>query len=709
MSSIEIAGNLYTIKYIHDGEEIFQELQNKKPTFFTYDVETTGLHVKADRPFMGGICFDREVYLFDTTYDILRWFPKWQSCVKFVLNHNICFDLNMTANIIGEDFMRFGNYMDSMLLVRLSTETKSARRGGISLKLKSLGAKFIDPHANRYELSLKQELKVLNKERNKMKKVYLKEVGLTVKAFNEIKEEDYDSELIEVLEQWNEDYPSASYDQVSLEVLHPYLAVDVILPQLLAEKCFPIIKERKHSKVLIEESKLIPIVVRMARVGMKVDKEYLLKSKKVLTDEIDRLYKELWSIMGDEIKVGQHKRIKEYYLIKGITLAKSDSDHLSQVGDRESQLIIKLRTLDKWRSTYIDKILRDSKHDGRFYSMLQAFSTASGRFSGDSQQFPKFPLMREDNEEEELYNPRRAFLGEWVFADFSQQELRVACHYALQLGVEDFNLFRAYMPYKCFHYMTGEPYVKETSDWHEIRPEFTIEQLDKQMKEAGDKDPRNENAARKYGWSVWCTEAGEVWRPTDLHSSTAKKTLELLGLDIKEGDKEWKKWRGMAKTTNFGKLYGAMPKALVEQLKVEYEIAQALSDGYYEAFPSLKVYADKIDVAMRAKGYVSNLYGRCYYMNDSRDFYIAGNSIIQGSCASDVKSKMVRIDEYLYEVKAKTEMVLTIHDEIVFTKVEGEEHIIDHVVKNIMEDSNNLLVPLVSEVETTITSWAEKC
>lgn len=741
--NITVGGKTFSIKHIHSGEELFQILCREKPKLLTYDVETTGLHVLADKPFKGAVCFKNQVYIFDTTYDILRWLPRWFQETKYAVGHNMPFDLNMTANVIGTDFLkdRSIKYLDTMNLVSLASDTQSERRGGTSLKLKKLGVDYIDPNANQWEVALKAHLKELKSQQNKMltaairgvekpnqeehmpvaltkngKPRKIKPKKYTRKEFDALqKEGNLPPELEEVYNDWLADYKEPTYDDVPPEILDPYLAVDVILTLLLAYKCLPIIKARGQMDAMELERKIIPIVVRMARIGLDVDHEYMEESKVVLQGYIERFYKELWSITephGYKFGSGQSKVILEYYKnVKGIQLESSDSHHLEDMNDRESYLIMKLRTFEKWLSTYIEKIKRDTEYDGRFYSLFQPFKAVTGRFSGDAQQFPKFPL-RDDDTGEVIYNPRRAFKGHWVFADFSQQELRVACHYAYSLyksghGVEDMNLFRAYMPYKCKHYKTGEIYDKAKHDWAELRDDFTMEQLDAQMTADGESDPRNRTNATKYGWSVWVTENGEYWKPTDLHSATAESAISLLGLNISRHDKEFKKWRNMAKTVNFGKLYGATWKAIKKNLKVDEDTAKALDEGYYRAFPSLKVYAEQIEKQMKKRGYVNNLYNRKYYMIDPSDFYRAANMIIQGSCAYDVKAKMIKIQDYLDEVGAKTQIVLTVHDEIVYTKVAGEEHIIQHCVA-IMENSDNLLVPLVSEQEVTETTWADK-
>lgn len=734
---ITIAKKTYTIKSIHDGADLFQILASRKPKLMTYDTETTGLHVMADKPFKGAVCFNNEVYVFDTTYDILRWFPRWCKEVKVLVGHNLPFDLNMTANIIGEEAaLESDNFMDTQATVLLASEAVSERRGGIDLKLKKLAVQYIDPNANQYELAVKKWMKKADNDANKILTAMIKGVvisnqeikyGKTGKPlkpktytrtlFDEmLKANELTPELQELYDAWKEDYPPVTYDDVPDEIMLPYLAVDVILTQLLAEKTLPIVVNNNQEKAMEFENKIIPVVVRMARVGLDVDRTYLEESRVRMVAAIEKCYKELWSItekLGFKFNVGQHPTVKKYYESKGIHLESSDSDHLKKVGDRESQLITRLRTLEKWLSTYIDKILRDSEYDGKFYTLLRPFKAVSGRFSGDAQQFPKFPLKDDDGTI--IFESRRAFKGEWVFQDFSQVELRVAGHWTTFFGYDE-NLCKAYMPYQCKHYVTGIEYdptnyaTRET--WKDKRPEFTWEQLDVQMKEAGDNDPRNDSAAVKYGWSVWVDpKTNDYWRQTDLHQATADEAVNYL---VTNGHQEIadshskKEWRQLGKRANFLLLYQGTVKALMEAIGVDEITAQALYNGFKASFPGLDTYAKMVTKQMNKRGYCVNPFGRRYYLSDPSQFYCIANYMIQGTCAYDLKDKMIRIDDFLMTSGAKTRMVLCVHDEIIFTKVAGEEHIIEQCVA-IMEDSSLLNMPLVSEKEVTNTYWSEKC
>ena len=168
-----------------------------------------------------------------------------------------------------------------------------------------------------------------------------------------------------------------------------------------------------------------------------------------------------------------------------------------------------------------------------------------------------------------------------------------------------------------------------------------------------------------------------------------------------------KEWRQLGKRANFLLLYQGTIKALIPALKVNEETATALYNGFKTAFPGLVKYGQMIDRQMNRRGYCVNPFGRRYYLSDPRQFYCIANYMIQGTCAYDLKSKMIKIDDYLMSIGAKTRMVLCVHDEIVFTKVPGEEHIIEKCVE-IMEDSRLLNIPLVSEKEVTETYWSDK-
>ena len=96
-----------------------------------------------------------------------------------------------------------------------------------------------------------------------------------------------------------------------------------------------------------------------------------------------------------------------------------------------------------------------------------------------------------------------------------------------------------------------------------------------------------------------------------------------------------------------------------------------------------------------------------YYLNDINKAYTLANYLIQGTCADMMKEAMIRIYEYLKEQKCKTKMIMTVHDEIFFSSVPGEEHIIKEC-QRIMEDNDWHMIPIIAEIEKTTTTWADK-
>jgi len=196
-------------------------------------------------------------------------------------------------------------------------------------------------------------------------------------------------------------------------------------------------------------------------------------------------------------------------------------------------------------------------------------------------------------------------------------------------------------------------------------------------------------------------EDDKVWKPTDLHSATTREAFP----DVPENSDEFKKLRGLGKSTNFAKNYGATKNALMEQFGFEESIAEKLDKAYYQAFPKILDYQNLVRKVYYERGYVKNMYGRRYYMSDKRFVYRLYNYLVQGSCADMLKSKIVQIDSLLS--KHKTRFQMNIHDELSFEVYDGEEFLIDKI-REIMEDVPTMTVPVVAEVETSKTNWAEK-
>jgi DNA polymerase I len=269
----------------------------------------------------------------------------------------------------------------------------------------------------------------------------------------------------------------------------------------------------------------------------------------------------------------------------------------------------------------------------------------------------------------------------------SQMELRVQAQYTIFHSKEpDKNLCRAYMPYKCYYEIqsTGKRCSFDYNDKEHLKNFPKV----KWFKEEND----------------------EEWTPTDLHSETTQHAFpHFINLDPDKDKKEYKHLRGLGKRCNFLKVYQGGVLALMDSLEIDRKTAEALDQAFYKAFPRIRDYQEWVAKQAGMYGYVENLYGRRYYMNDSKWFYKLCNYLIQGTCADMVKQFQIDIAKFLKEGNYKTKMVLPVHDEIIFLVPEGEEHIMKDI-KAIMENVTDVItnVPMIAEIEYTETNWNEK-
>lgn len=681
-----------------------------------FDTEGTGLHIIKDKPFLFQLGWKRKVYLFEPHWSFMQVVFKIFNSVDWVFAHNIKFDLNMLCNIGYEKAVKqVKGWCDSIAVMRLAVEAKSPREGGDKLGLKELGVKYIHPYADNSEKMIKAALKELNDQRVKVLtaalKQFDKEGSFTptgkqqkwgkkhIEDFlkdptNEI--DDLQEDIREIWLEWQEEYPEPTYADVEAHVMNQYAGEDVATMMMLMEMALPIVKDRDQMKVLRRERDMILPALDMEREGLPVDSEYLETSRKRMQQYIRECRAEMAVLAGEPITVGQHARIKQLFDAKwNIFLESADKAAMLKVehnftGEpkRFAQLINTLRTAEKWYSTYIKRVQALASYDGRAYTQINLSGAISGRMSSDFQQFPRDKFKHLDTGEE-LFNPRRAFVVggedfEMVYIDYDQIELVTQAHYCVTLKAEGTNLARAYMPYKCKHYLTGEEYDYTTAAgrdrWNETRPD---------------------------GTTVWVTESGELWDRTDLHTTTASYAFPEVPTDSTDFKKTY---RPLGKKTNFASNYGGTEAALegdmVGGMVITWDIAKRLVDGYNAAFPEVKYYQEMIQLAHSRKGYIQNWLGRRYYLKNNRDAYKLANAGVQGTCADAFKDAIIELYEFLKDKKSK--MVMPVHDEQSFKVYDDERWIIPHLQEIMQRAFDWCIVPVTAGVEVSRTYWSDK-
>lgn len=195
----------------------------------------------------------------------------------------------------------------------------------------------------------------------------------------------------------------------------------------------------------------------------------------------------------------------------------------------------------------------------------------------------------------------------------------------------------------------------------------------------------------------------------DIHTHTAS-----LIFDVKEGDVT-PEMRSIAKTVNFGIIYGMSPFGLSKELKIEISKAKDFIDAYFEKYGKVKAFLGDLVEEARNDGYVTTILNRRRYLpeinsrnNSVRQFAerAAINAPIQGSAADLIKIAMININNVMNEKKMKSKMLLQVHDELIFEVPPEEVEQMRELVKDRMEQVVKLNVPVKVQVKVG-DNWLE--
>ena len=161
-----------------------------------------------------------------------------------------------------------------------------------------------------------------------------------------------------------------------------------------------------------------------------------------------------------------------------------------------------------------------------------------------------------------------------------------------------------------------------------------------------------------------------------------------------------------AKAVNFGIVYGISDYGLSQNLGISRAEAKDYIDTYFERFPGVKEYIDRIIREAKDQGYVETIFHRRRYLPDinSRNYNLrsfaertAMNTPIQGSAADIIKVAMIQVAERLEKEKLEAKMLLQVHDELVFEAPETEIPTLSKLVEETMENALDLAIPLKVE------------
>lgn len=186
----------------------------------------------------------------------------------------------------------------------------------------------------------------------------------------------------------------------------------------------------------------------------------------------------------------------------------------------------------------------------------------------------------------------------------------------------------------------------------------------------------------------------------DVHRATASK---IFGVAL---DEVTEQQRRVAKTVNFGIIYGISPFGLAQRLHCSRSESKRIIDDYFESFPSVRRFISETVEKAGNDMYVETLFGRRRYIpeiksaNGALRAFAERNAVnapVQGTAADIIKLAMIAVDRRLRKEGLKSVMVLQIHDELLLDVPHDEIDVVERILKEEMEGVVTLSVPLTIE------------
>lgn len=195
----------------------------------------------------------------------------------------------------------------------------------------------------------------------------------------------------------------------------------------------------------------------------------------------------------------------------------------------------------------------------------------------------------------------------------------------------------------------------------------------------------------------------------DIHRITASKVFHTPFEEVTDLQ------RRNAKAVNFGIVYGISSFGLSQDLSISKKEAAEYIEQYFETYPGVKQFLDRMVEEAKERGYVTTMYGRRRpipelssnnFMQRSFGERVAMNSPIQGTAADIMKIAMIRVWEKLHREQLQSRLILQVHDELLIETCAGEEEQVRRILTEQMQQAAELSVVLEIDLHTG-TDWYE--
>jgi DNA polymerase-1 len=187
----------------------------------------------------------------------------------------------------------------------------------------------------------------------------------------------------------------------------------------------------------------------------------------------------------------------------------------------------------------------------------------------------------------------------------------------------------------------------------------------------------------------------------DVHKATAAEIFGVTPVEVGPDQ------RRVAKSINFGLIYGMSAFGLARQLGLERSAAQTYIDRYFARYPGVAQYMEEARQTARDKGYVETAFGRRLWFPEIRSSQAmrrqgaeraAINAPMQGTAADLIKLAMVAVQNWLEKSALRSKLVLQVHDELLLEVPDNELMDVRTLLPRLMGQATELKVPLVVEI-----------
>ncbi len=382
-----------------------------------------------------------------------------------------------------------------------------------------------------------------------------------------------------------------------------------------------------------------PILADIETAGMKVDAEALKEFSSYISDELDKLREKIYEIAGREFNIGSPKQVGEVF--EELNIATGKKTATGQIST--SRDVLDALAVDYEIAQLIIDYREMDKLKATYTDALPKMINTDGRIHGVLSQAVAV-TGRLSSTEPNLQNiPIRTELGRRIRSAFIPEEGNVlisADYSQLELRI--------------LAHITKDPVMLEAYQKNE-----------------------------------------------DIHAKTARLVFGATD------EKDLKEKRRLAKIVNFGIAYAVEAFGLSSRVGISKAEARKVIDDYFETYKGIRAYMDRTPEEAREKGYITSLFGRRRYFPGIRDRNYtvrsraereAINMPIQGTASDIVKIAMIRVFNALKQAGLKAQMIMQVHDELLFEAPKPEAAAVSEIVKREMEAAASLDVPLVAEI-----------